>query len=277
MDSKAKEISHEVFNTLEALTRRIEALEREVAALKGEPLPTAPVADPIDLELDAAEWTPTASSKAVAEPAAAISAVEDMPEPAIEPEPVTAPEPAVEDIPVPVATPEQTAAPEPASEPTPMPEEKPEPTPKRHAQADKKDQPEDLPEDSFTNLFGAEPAEPPAATRGRKKKILNDIESAQTGQSVLDVMADKAAWRHDMPGSEVKSLRSAIGLGDQVVFIRRLFRDDSALYQDSIDKLNAMSTLNEAIAFLSDSFPEWDVASEDVYRFMMAVRRKIRK
>ena len=131
-------------------------------------------------------------------------------------------------------------------------------------------------EESLSDLFGAEPVQKPAQ-RGRRRRILNDLESGQTGKSVMDVLSDKAAWRHDMPGPDVKSLRSAIGLGDQVLFIRRLFRDDPALYQDSIDKLNSMSTLDQAIAYLSDTFPEWDVASDDVYRFMMAVRRKIRR
>ena len=74
----------------------------------------------------------------------------------------------------------------------------------------------------------------------------------------------------------MKSLRSAIGLGDQVIFIKRLFRDDSALYQDTIEKLNAMKSLDEAVGYINGTFPEWDMESDDVYRFMMAVRRKVR-
>ncbi len=97
------------------------------------------------------------------------------------------------------------------------------------------------------------------------------------GGAVMDVMAEKDAWLHDIPGPEVKSLRSAIGLGDQILYIRRLFRGDSALYQYAIDKLNSMSTLKEAVTYVSENFPEWDPDSEDVYRFMMSVRRKIRK
>jgi len=38
-----------------------------------------------------------------------------------------------------------------------------------------------------------------------------------------------------------------------------------------------MSTLSEAVHYLSETFPEWDLDSDDVYRFMMAVRRKVRK
>ena len=61
------------------------------------------------------------------------------------------------------------------------------------------------------------------------------------------------------------------------LLINRLFRKDSALYQDTIDRLNAMDSLSEAMDYLSGTFPEWDLDSDDVYRFMMAVRRRIRK
>ncbi len=123
---------------------------------------------------------------------------------------------------------------------------------------------EDLPED----LFGAPAAAKPAAHVHKSKG---------KAPLVLDAMAGDAAWRTDIPGPEVKSLRSAIALGDQVVFINRLFRKDSALYQDTVDRLNAMGSLSEAISYLSGTFPEWDLNSDDVYKFMMAVRRRIRK
>ncbi len=97
------------------------------------------------------------------------------------------------------------------------------------------------------------------------------------GKAVMDVMADKCAWLHDIPGTEVKSLRSAIALGDQIVYIRKLFRDDTALYQSTIEKLNGMKTLKDAVAYIGETFPEWDTEGDDVYRFMMAVRRKIRR
>lgn len=143
---------------------------------------------------------------------------------------------------------------------------------------------EDLPaetaeEEPFTSLFGEEFIEQNERKprRGRKPSSIINDKPKDKGTTVMDILADKKAWLHDMPGPEVKSLRSAIALGDQVLFIRRLFRDDSALYQDSIDKLNSMPNLEKAIDYLNGTFPEWDMDGEDVYRFMMAVRRKIRK
>ena len=230
----------DLISAVENLTRRVEALEREIALLKGEaPVPEDFSAEPIDLTLDV---LPAEEPSVPAEP---------------EPEPLPELEPEPEPEPLPELEPEPLPEPKPEPEPEPLPETEPA---------------EDLP----AGLFGGDEEEPKAPARGRRRRILNDLD-APKGKSVIDIMADGAAWRHDIPGPEVKSLRSAIGLGDQVLFIRRLFRDDSALYQASIDKLNSMDTLGQAIEYLSDTFPEWDIASDDVYRFMMAVRRKIRK
>ncbi|MBR1573425.1 MAG: hypothetical protein IJ652_01095 [Bacteroidales bacterium] len=246
MDSPAKDFSNEVFNTLESLVRRIEVLEREVALLKGE-APADSSAEPIDLSLDdPAPVVPAQEGPAVSN--IQLPSVEDITMPEIEEVPAVE----LPDIPE-----------------TPPVEDMPPAAPRK----------ESLPEDDDlpASLFGAAESLPKPEGRTRRRKILNDVEAGQNGKAVMDVMTDKAAWLHDMPGPEVRSLRSAIGLGDQVLFIRKLFRDDSALYQDSIDKLNAMPTLKEAVDYLSETFPEWDIASEDVYRFMMAVRRKIRQ
>lgn len=74
----------------------------------------------------------------------------------------------------------------------------------------------------------------------------------------------------------VHSLRSAIALGDRVLFIRKLFKDDALLYRDTVEKLNNMQSLDEAIDYIKENFGDWNMESEDVYRFMMAVRRKLR-
>lgn len=94
--------------------------------------------------------------------------------------------------------------------------------------------------------------------------------------SVMDVMSEKEAWRKDMPGQPVRDVRSAISLNDRASFIRTLFREDPLLFSGSITDINNMETLAEVEAYLKKTFPEWDMESDAVYRFMMAVRRKVR-
>ena len=92
---------------------------------------------------------------------------------------------------------------------------------------------------------------------------------------VLDAMTTKQAWRIDMPGAAVRDIRSAISLNDRVLFINRLFDEDPVMFQETLTKLNQMETLDEAVDYLAENRPQWNFESEIVYRFMMALRRKL--
>ena len=92
---------------------------------------------------------------------------------------------------------------------------------------------------------------------------------------VLDAMIAKQAWRTDMPGAPVRDIRSAISLNDRVLFINRLFGEDPVNFQETLNILNQMGSLDEAVAYLVEAHPSWNLESELVYRFMMALRRKL--
>jgi hypothetical protein len=94
--------------------------------------------------------------------------------------------------------------------------------------------------------------------------------------TVNDAMAAQQAWRKDMPGSQVRDIRSAISLNDRIIFINYLFKEDPMAFQESLTKINQMESLDQVVEYVCTDFPEWDLNSEIVYRFMMAVRRKVR-
>ena len=79
-----------------------------------------------------------------------------------------------------------------------------------------------------------------------------------------------------MPGLAVRDIRSAIALNDRVLFINLLFGQDAVRFQNVLNALNSFETFPEAEDFLRTNFPQWNYDSEVVYRFMMAVRRKLR-
>ncbi len=108
----------------------------------------------------------------------------------------------------------------------------------------------------------------------KPKAAILDSKKAET--AVMDVMAEKQAWRTDRPGSQVKNVISAISLNDRVLLINVLFREDPILFQSTINAFNGMTNLDEAISYILTNFPDWDLNSEPVYRLMMAVRRKLR-
>ncbi len=111
--------------------------------------------------------------------------------------------------------------------------------------------------------------EPVAVTVAEKAEVV-------ARPSVNDMLAADCAWRKDMPGAPVKDIRSAISLNDRVIFINLLFGEDAQTFVDTLSQINNMTTLDQAVGHLTSKFPEWDMNSELVYRFMMAVRRKVR-
>lgn len=265
--------------TFSSLLERIEALKNELSLLEEEvrALPVLPASEPVEEPVE----EPDESADL---PEEATVAVE--PEPvAVEPEPVAVePEPvAVEPEPVAVEPELEVVEPEPVEiEPEPVVVEPvPEPVPEPVAEeepidiAPEDDTPidinitgiEDLPDISVRSESEA------ALTATEQRKAILDTAKADT--AVMDVMAAKQAWRTDRPGMPVKNIISAISLNDRVLLINVLFGEDPMLFQDTIAKFNAMGSLSEALAFIAENHPDWDMNSEPVYRLMMAVRRKL--
>lgn len=306
MDKSPKEILAELDAELSALKARVGEIEKKVELLRNE-LDMEP-AEPLDLgtadylydiadavpEDIPAENVPEAVADDMPADVFAENAGEnvgesvpdDIPEAESEAEPEAEPE--TEDLPESEPEVEQ----EPAQEVEQEPEDLPEADPGQGTQAEPETEqiagpepvtgpepeaepvPEDLPEEDGFSLFGgmAEEEEPKA----RKTKAPSEHRQYSGHKVIADQKYGNEAWRKDMPGPEVKDVRSAISLNDRVMFISTLFRDDSMLFQDVINKINALTTLEKAVQYLKENFPEWDMDSELVYRFMMSVRRKIR-
>lgn len=228
---------------------------------------------PIDISIQDIDISPViedpaaeyAASPMVAEPAEATTEPSEDVTPDVEPAEATA-EPA--ELAAPVAEPVEAtgqavnAVPDdlpfdddlPADEPSAVPEPISEPT-------------LDIEPEVVINPTSVEPTPKP-------KAAILDSKKAET--AVMDVMAEKQAWRTDRPGSQVKNVISAISLNDRVLLINVLFREDPILFQSTISAFNGMTNLDEAISYIQTNFPDWDLNSEPVYRLMMAVRRKLR-
>ena len=310
MDKSPKEILAELDAELSALKARVGEIEKKVELLRNE-LDLEP-AEPLDLgtadylydiadavpEDIPAENVPEAVADDMPADVFAENAGEnvgesvpdDIPEPesVVEPEPESEAEPEAEPETEDLPESEPEVEQEPAQEVTQEPEDLPEAVPGKEIQAEPETEaepeqvagpepepkPEDLPEEDGFSLFGgmAEDEEPKA----KKTKAPSEHRQYSGHKVIADQKYGNEAWRKDMPGPEVKDVRSAISLNDRVMFISTLFRDDSMLFQDVINKINALTTLEKAVQYLKENFPEWDMDSELVYRFMMSVRRKIR-
>ena len=109
----------------------------------------------------------------------------------------------------------------------------------------------------------------------KSESVAPAVQQVDAKPAVIDLMTEKHAWRTAMPGSPVKDVRGAIALMDRVLFINNLFGTDAMAFQETLNQINQMQTLDEAVEYLAGTHPEWDFNSQIVYSFMMAVRRKV--
>lgn len=248
MDMDRNEIIEELRREIAEIKSRVAVLEDKLAALENDK------ADPVEhIDLEQENILPD-----IAEIADVEVPVEA---PVVEPA-----EEEIEDMPDETAVSEEEAAQEPESQEI---EDMPE--------ADVQDNAgEDLPGDDGGSLFGGFGEVEPAPGKTRAVKTVNDANSSRVHKTIGESHTGTRAWLNDMPGPEVKDIRSAISLNDRVMFISSLFREDSMLFQDVVSKINAQTSIDKVVSYLEETFPEWNMDSELVYRFMMAVRRKIR-
>lgn len=259
MKNNEQQILNEIRTMMASIRQQMELLDAKMAELQQITRSEDEVVAPIVLDIDAfdlpVEETPEALS------------VEEMPE-------TLQAEEVLEDLPA-----------EEISEEVPV-EEVAEDLPVEEEPSD--DLPFDLPveEDLPEEIILEVPADPtPVVPADPAPTVIADSDRQSPAEepakpvvkeAIIDAMTEKQAWRTDMPGTQVKDVRLAISLHERVLFINHLFAENPMVFQATVNKVNASQSLDEVVEYVKETFPQWDLDSDLVYRFMMAVRRKIR-
>ena len=293
MENKEQQILSEIKVMMAAIRQQMELLDAKMAELQQITRSEDEVVAPIVLDIDAfdlpVEETPEALSvEGMPETLQAEEVSEDLPAEEISEEvPV---EEVAEDLPVEEEPSDDLPFDLPA-EVTPVEEPIP-------AESVSEPVVEDLPEEIILEVPNPDvpadptpvvPADPAPTVIAGSDRPTDGIAEANAKESpaeepakpvvkeaIIDAMTEKQAWRTDMPGTQVKDVRLAISLHERVLFINHLFSEDPMAFQTAVNKVNASASLDEVVEYVKETFPQWDLDSDLVYRFMMAVRRKIR-
>ena len=263
MENREQQILSEIKSMMASIRSQLERLDAKMAELQQVVDPEEFDMVPIDIDIDEVVHEEPVQIVEVQEiPMEVEEPVEEVVEESVE-EVADLPEEEPEAI-----EPEEEPMEEPVEETEPEPESEPEPEaeidddlPFAETQTPEEEDDDDLP--GVFDLYD-EPVTVAAKAADEAKPILNEV------------MAADCAWRKDMPGSPVRDIRSAISLNDRVIFINLLFKEDAQAFVDTLAKINTMETLDQAVEYICGTFPSWDLNSDLVYRFMMAVRRKVK-
>lgn len=247
MENKESQILSEIMAMMTSIRSQMDLLEAKVAELQGLADQEDMDMTPIDLDLDDIVAGPVVTEDEPVEPEVVDEPeIEVVVEPEVVEEPVAAVEPEDDDLPF-------EEIPEPSEEPV-------------ESGLEEAVEPEQE-DDDLPVFMEPEPVQEP---------MIEPVAKTKPAVAVIDSMTDRQAWRTDMPGSPVRDIRSAISLNDRILFINGLFAQDPMAFQETLTRINQMETLDEVVAYLVAARPDWDLESEIVYRFMMAVRRKVK-
>jgi hypothetical protein len=74
-------------------------------------------------------------------------------------------------------------------------------------------------------------------------------------------------------GPAVSDIRQAISLGDRFLFQRELFAGNGEQMQKTLEELNGLHTLSEAMTYIQEHF-DWDMESTAASLFVNVLKRR---
>jgi hypothetical protein len=132
--------------------------------------------------------------------------------------------------------------------------------------------------------IGKQPEKMPQEKVPQEKIPQEKIPKRPTGatHTVVDKFKAHASINDTITNSEpaittrqpIHDIKKAITIIDRFQFIKELFDDDDALFSQTISRLNAMSSLEEAKNHMRTAVKNWDEASEPAQHFLAIVQRR---
>lgn len=102
------------------------------------------------------------------------------------------------------------------------------------------------------------------------------IPQEKPAEPVKIPVVEKTVTPPPATGKKAADIRSFIGFNEKIMFMRNLFKNDSAAYDEALNQINACGSFSEADAFLSVLQNEysWDTKKEAVQIFIDTVKRR---
>ena len=114
-----------------------------------------------------------------------------------------------------------------------------------------------------------EPAPAPQPVQSTDNLAPSDTPSAKPTQPAKGAQPLQTS----LFGTAVEDIRQAISLGDRFLFQRELFAGNGELMQKTLDEINNLGSLNEAMDYVLDNF-DWDKESTAVQLFENVLKRR---
>ncbi|MFM7855132.1 MAG: hypothetical protein ACKO96_25195 [Flammeovirgaceae bacterium] len=73
---------------------------------------------------------------------------------------------------------------------------------------------------------------------------------------------------------KVSKLKDGLTINQKFMFTKILFKGDFEVFTDTIDHIDSLDTLSRALAYLGDTYPNWDRESEEYEEFLEVLTKR---
>lgn len=130
---------------------------------------------------------------------------------------------------------------------------------------------EDVPKVSVVNEAPEEVAE--EASEVAPTETTEEVEELEVAEEKTEEKEVAPSTQSTLTGPAVQDIRQAIALGDRFLFQRELFAGNGEQMQRTLDELNGLQTLQEAMDYINQNFA-WDLESSAAELFVNVLKRR---
>lgn len=130
---------------------------------------------------------------------------------------------------------------------------------------------EDVPKVSVVNEAPEEVAE--EASEVAPTETEEEVEELEVAEEKTEEKEVAPSTQSTLTGPAVQDIRQAIALGDRFLFQRELFAGNGEQMQRTLDELNGLQTLQEAMDYINQNFA-WDLESSAAELFVNVLKRR---
>lgn len=85
---------------------------------------------------------------------------------------------------------------------------------------------------------------------------------------------NKPTLAENLARQKTTKLKDSLTINQKFMFTKILFKGDFEIFSETIDRLDSFETLNHALAFLGDHYPDWDRESEEYEEFLEVLEKR---
>jgi hypothetical protein len=84
----------------------------------------------------------------------------------------------------------------------------------------------------------------------------------------------KATLADDLAKQKSFHLKDSLTINQKFMFTKILFKGDFEIFSEAVDRIDSLETLNHALAYIGETYPEWDRESEEYEEFVEVLEKR---